>query len=317
MAWLHLIVGVLLLTWGGDRLVSGATRVALAFNISPMVVGLTVVAFGTSMPELVTSVLAAWAGTPTLAVANILGSNVANLLLVLPLGGLISPLQVQGVTVQRDLPLLCAVSLLFAVLYAFVGMSAATGVLMLLCLVAFTGHQIVSSRTEPTPIQEEFEEEVTAIHETMPASTGGAAFALVVGLLALVAGGHEVVEGAVEIARAWGITERVIGLTIVAVGTSAPEIATTLAAVWKGENDVAVGNAVGSNLFNLLGIGGALGLLAPGPGDPALIAADAPIMVIATLLASALLWRGSILSRPEAAVMLTGYIAYIGIALFG
>ena len=118
MAWLHLIIGVLLLTWGGDRLVSGATRIALAFNVSAMAIGLTVVAWGTSMPELVTSVLAAWAATPTLAVANILGSNIANLLLILAVGALISPMQVQSVTMSRDLPLLVAVTVGFAATYA-------------------------------------------------------------------------------------------------------------------------------------------------------------------------------------------------------
>jgi cation:H+ antiporter len=222
MPWLQVLLGIVLLTIGGDQLVAGASRIALSLRITPMVVGLTVVAFGTSMPELVTSALAAWNGTPTLAVANILGSNIANLALALPLGALASPLVVQVETIHRDLPLMVAATVLFVGVYVLLGLTAVTGAVLLLTLLAVTAFQVRSAGAEPADVQADW-----------PVPEGARSVALsalrvAIGLALLVGGGSLIVEGAVAIARSWGVAERVIGLTVVAIGTSAPEIATTL-----------------------------------------------------------------------------------------
>jgi cation:H+ antiporter len=311
MPWMQVLLGIVLLTIGGDQLVAGASRIALSLRITPMVVGLTVVAFGTSMPELVTSALAAWNGTPTLAVANIMGSNIANLALALPLGALATPLIVQVETIQRDLPIMVVATLLFVGVYVGFGLTAVTGGALLLTLLGVTVFQVRSARAEPADVQADW-----------PVPEGARSVALsglrvAIGLALLVGGGSLIVEGAVTIARSWGVAERVIGLTVVAIGTSAPEIATTLVAVYRGQADVAVGNAVGSNLFNLLGIGGVIGLLSATEGDPALAAFDAPVLVVFTLVAASLLRRKQTLSRNEAAALLLGYAAYLGVSIAG
>ena len=311
MPWMQVLLGIVLLTIGGDQLVAGASRIALSLRITPMVVGLTVVAFGTSMPELVTSALAAWNGTPTLAVANIMGSNIANLALALPLGALVTPLIVQVETIQRDLPLMVVATLLFVGVYVGFGLTAVTGGALLLTLLGVTVFQVRSAGAEPADVQADW-----------PVPEGARSVALsalrvVIGLALLVGGGSLIVEGAVTIARSWGVAERVIGLTVVAIGTSAPEIATTLVAVYRGQADVAVGNAVGSNLFNLLGIGGVIGLLSATEGDPALAAFDAPVLVVFTVVAAFLLRRKQTLSRNEAAALLLGYAAYLGVSIAG
>jgi len=272
-----------------------------------------VVAFGTSMPELMTSVIAAWHGTPTLAIANILGSNIANLILALPLGALLAPLKVEVETIRRDLPLMVVATLLFVGLYAWLGLTVVTGLVMLGAMGGVTAFQVVSARQEPAPVQDEWEEEVTGVVERLP-STGGAFLAIVVGIAFMVGGGTLLVEGAVAIAQGMGVSDRLIGLTVVAVGTSAPEIFTTLVAVYRGQTDVAIGNAVGSNLFNLLGIGGVLGVLAPGSGDPGLVAVDAPAVVVVSVVVSILLWQREVMSRGMAVFLLATYSGYVALA---
>lgn len=307
-----LLLGCVLLAVGGDLLVRGATRLASAAGVSSMVVGLTVVAFGTSMPEFVTSVLARVAGSPDIAVSNVVGSNVANLLLVLPLGALIHPLPLRSVTLRKDLPILLGVTGLFALVVYVSEPGFAAGAIFLLLLVGFTVFQVWTARREFASVRREYD----AAAPPDPSAPAWQSVALVlVGLLLLVAGGKALVDGAVGIARAVGMTERVIGLTIVAVGTSAPEIATTVIAVRRGEADVAIGNAIGSNVFNILGVAGTVFLLGPVPASEGLLWLDLPILLIATIASGAVWWRHSTLGRSEAALLLFGYALYLVILL--
>lgn len=307
----QLLGGGLLLAGGGDLLVRGATRLATAAGVSSMVVGLTVVAFGTSMPELVTSVLARLAGSPEIAVSNVVGSNIANLLLVLPLGALIRALPLQSVTLRQDFPVLFAVTAAFALALYAGEPGRWTGGAFLLLLVAFTWFQVWSARRETAAVREQFAEAAPSV---LAPAWRSAAFVLV-GLALLVAGGKGVVDGAVSVARSIGLSERVIGLTIVAVGTSAPEIATTLMAVRRGEPDVAIGNAIGSNIFNLLGVAGVVLLLGPLPSSEGLLRLDLPVLLVATLASGVAWWRDRTLTRREAVVLLGGYVVYLCVLL--
>lgn len=306
-----LLVGGLLLAGGGDILVRGASRLAAAAGVSSMVVGLTVVAFGTSMPEYVTSILARLAGSPEIAVSNVVGSNIANLLLVLPLGAFIRPLPLQSVTLRQDLPILLLVTIIFSGALYLGEPGPSVGALLTGLLVAFTVFQVWSARRETAAVKAEFAEATDSVAAPLWKSVG---FVLV-GLALLIVGGKAVVDGAVTIARSIGMDERVIGLTIVAVGTSAPEIATTLMAVRRGEADVAIGNAIGSNVFNILGVGGTLFLLGNVPPSPELLRLDIPVLLAATVASGAAWWRDRTLLRVEAVVLFVGYLVYLAVLL--
>ncbi len=307
------VLGIALLALGAELLVRGASRLALSLGVAPMIVGLTVVAFGTSTPEMAASVVAQVHGEAGIALANVVGSNIANIGLILASCGLVLPLPVQSVTVRRDLPVLVMATLAFAgilVLDGAIGRIEGAG--LLAGLVAFTIYQVQAAFAERQVVRAEYAE---AVGQKAAASWSRAQCAVAIGggLVLLVAGGNFLVDGAVAIARRLEVSERVIGLTVVAVGTSLPELATSLVAALRREVDVAVGNVIGSNLFNMLGIGGAVALAAPAAAPEAMISFDLPVLAAATLLAAAFLWTGRTFDRLEAGALLIAYVGYVAI----
>lgn len=308
-----LAVGLVVVVLGAELLVRGASRLALALGLTPLVIGLTVVAFGTSAPELVTSVVAIRADSPGIALGNIIGSNIANLALILAIAAMIRPLPVDSAVIRRDLPLLAGVTLLTVLLLGFRLFGLAAGVGFVGLLIWFTAWQVRTSRQELPAVAAEFEEEITSLNQPLSRTPLIAAVGLsLLGLGLLIGGGRLLVDAAIALAATLGVPDRIVGLTIVAVGTSLPELATTLVAVLRNEPDVAVGNVVGSNIFNLLFIGGIVAMLHGAPLVlPTASLVDGWVMVAVTTVAAGLLFTGRALSRAEGGVLLAGYVTYL------
>lgn len=310
MAVLLVLAGAALLYGGAEGLVRGASSLALRLGMTPLVIGLTVVAFGTSMPELVVSVEAALAGKGSLAVGNVVGSNIGNVGLILGLSALIAPLAVQARIIRLDMPLLVLVSAGVAVLLLDGAMGRGEAALLVGSLLLYVGFTVRASRRESAAVAKEFE-------EGLARPTGSAALdaVLVLGGLALLAiGARLLVSGATTIAEAAGVEEAVIGLTVVAIGTSLPELATSVVAALKGEGDIAVGNVVGSNLFNILGILGIAALVRP-LSSGGIGAVDLWVMLGAAVLLLPMMWTGRRVSRLEGGVLVAGYVAYVAYLL--
>lgn len=302
-----LIAGLALLVVGGDILVRGAVRVAGLAGLSPLVIGLTLVGFGTSTPELVTSVQAGLAGSPGVAYGNIVGSNIANILLIGGVSALIFPIIIAQSALRRDAVVMLVAAVLFWALSLLMPMTRLVGAGLVLALVlylAFVLRQELASAGDDT--------------DAVAAPAGGftlrnalVPLALTLGGLGLVVyGGSLLVTGAVSLARDFGISETVIGLTIVAVGTSLPELVTSVIAALKRQGDVAFGNIVGSNIYNIFGIGGATALIAPEEVPAEIVRFDSPVMIAATLALIGLAALRSRIGRREGAVLLAGYVAY-------
>jgi cation:H+ antiporter len=309
---IFLVLGLALLIAGAELLVRGASRLALRFGISPLVVGLTVVAFGTSSPELAVSVQAGLAGQAGIAAGNIIGSNIFNVLFVLGLAALILPLAVSQQLVRLDVPLMIGVSLLFWVMALDGRIGRFDGLLLVAGIIGYTVFAIRQGRNESLEIQAEYAQEFGAANGWL--SRLPMQVALIAGGLALlVLGATWLVGSAVTIARMLGVSEVVIGLTIVAAGTSLPEVATSIVAALRGERDIAVGNVVGSNLFNLLGIGGLAALVTPGGLEvaPALVNFDLPVMVAVAFACLPIFASGHLIARWEGALFFTYYAAYV------
>lgn len=314
------VLGLALLTAGGEALVRGATVVARVAGVSPAVIGLTVVAMGTSLPELTVSVLAASRGEPDLAVANVVGSNIFNVTGILGITALVSVLPVHGAAVRLEWPFMFAASVgaLLAMWNGTIG--RAEGAVGLVALAVFTAYVVHIARREVKGAERDQIAAVAAEHD-IPGSAAGAPQLrralglLAVGLVLLVLGGRWLVDGAIGIARLAGLTERVIGLTVVAAGTGAPELATSLVAARRGRTDVAVANMIGSSIFNLLGILGFAAVLTPLPVAPALVATDGWWMVGTTLVLLPLLRSGMRLTRVEGALLVAIYVAYVALLL--
>jgi cation:H+ antiporter len=307
-----LLAGVVLLTMGAEVLVRGATALALAVRISPLVVGLTVVAFGTSAPEMVVSVQSAMMGEPEIALGNVIGSNIFNVLFILGLAACITPLVVAQQLVRFDVPLMIAISLLTLALGLDGSLGRVDGALLFTGLLAYTGWAIRASRREQAAIAAEYEEGVGKPEDPSFGRVILQCALVILGLLLLVGGARLFLDASVEIARSLGVSELVIGITIVAVGTSLPEVATSLVAAIRGERDIAVGNAVGSNLFNLLGVLGLAGLVADGgvsiPPDAMWV--DLPVMIAVAVACLPVFFTGHVIARWEGAVFLAYYVAY-------
>jgi cation:H+ antiporter len=261
-----LVIGFVLLIKGADFLVDGASAVAKKFDISDIIIGLTIVSFGTSAPELVVNIAAAWSGKHEMIIGNVLGSNIFNTCLIIGVAGVIYPLAVQKATVLKELPFSIAIVVLMFILAndalttgAENRISHIDGFLFLALFVGFLYYVYESSKNKDVA---GVEEEVDAI-ETMPG--GKSALFVIGGMIGLVFGGHLVLENAVKFAQYFGMTERVIGLTVIAIGTSLPELATSVVAALKKNSDIAVGNVVGSNIFNVLLVLGASAAIAPTP----------------------------------------------------
>jgi cation:H+ antiporter len=302
-----------LLLLGAEVLVRGATRLAAALGVSPLVIGLTLVAFGTSAPELAVSVQAALAARPEIALGNVVGSNIFNVFLVLGLAALLAPVPVAQRLVWLDVPLMIAASALLWVLAAN-GLGRLDGLLLLAGLTAYTLFVARESRRETDAIREEYARQ---FGPPVRRAGGGRAWRLDLlliggGLGLLVLGARWLVDGAVALARMLGVSDAVIALTIVAAGTSLPEIATSAVAAVRGERDIAVGNVVGSNLFNVLGIAGVAGLLAPAgiPRMSALLHFDLPVMVAAAVACLPIFFTGHVIARWEGALFVAYYGAY-------
>ena len=300
---LALLGGLVLLVAGASALVRGASALALRLGVSPLVVGLTVVAFGTSAPELVVSVQAALAGAGGIAVGNVVGSNIANVGLILGIAVLVRPLATDPALIRRDLPVLIVATLLVGGLLLDDRIGAGEGVLLLAGLVAYLGWNVVTARRQQGDADVLVEVPDGAVWRDLLFVTGG--------LVALVFGADLFVDAAVRLAESVGVSNAVIGLTVVAIGTSLPELATTVIAAARGESEIAVGNVVGSNVFNLLGILGASALVRPLEA-PGLGASDVAVMAAFAVGLVGMLLTGRRLVRPEAAVLLLGYAVYVG-----
>ncbi len=311
------VLGGVLLVGGAELLVRGASRLALAAGITPLVVGLTVVAFGTSAPELAVTVGSAVTGQADVALGNVVGSNIFNILFILGLAALIRPLVVSQQLVRLDVPLLIGTSILVLGMGLDGRIGRVDGALLTAGVVTYTVLLIRGSRRERPEVVDEYDEAFRAeAFRATPAvtRTGPLVDLLLVvgGLGLLVLGSRWLVTAAVATAARLGVSELVIGLTIVAAGTSLPEVATSLLAAVRGERDIAVGNAIGSCLFNLLAVLGLGSLVAPGGiGVPAgALTFDLPIMIAVAIAALPVLFTGATISRPEGAVFLGYYAAY-------
>ncbi len=318
--WVPLIGGLILLIAGGDLLVRGAVRVASALGVSPLVIGLTLVGFGTSTPELVTSVQAALSGVPGIAYGNIVGSNIANILLIGGVAALLFPITIASTALRRDGMVMLSVAVAFAAVSAAIPLGRGLGAVMVGLLAAYIYLAFRQERSAAPQVDHgavydkslALQEVDTAI--LPPARSAGLlvpALLALAGLALVVLGGRFLVEGAVALARGAGISETVIGLTIVAVGTSMPELVTSVVAGLRREGDVAFGNIVGSNVYNILGIGGATALVAPGAVPAEIVGFDNLVMVGVSVLLVIFARTGLRISRAEGAVLLAGYGAYL------
>ncbi len=304
---LLLVAGLVLLTGGASALVRGAAALALRLGLTPLVIGLTVVAFGTSAPELVVSVQAALNDSGGIAVGNIVGSNIANIGLILALAALIRPLAIDRLLLKRDVPLMIVASALAAALLWDGRLGRAEGTVLVAGLLAYLVWSIRASRKETAA--------AAALLDGVPERADGPAWRdalfVVVGLAALVVGADWLVASAVSLATAAGVSNAVIGLTVVAVGTSLPEMATSVVAALRGESEIAAGNVVGSNLFNLLGILGAAALVRP-LHAPGLQHMDVLVMGAFAVALVPLMLTGRKLVRWEGGLLLAGYAGYVG-----
>lgn len=318
---LALLVGLVLLVFGGDVLVRGATGLARAARVSDAVIGLTVVAAGTSMPEMVVSLTSALEGAPDVAVGNVVGSNIYNIAFILGLSAMIRPLSVQWNTIRLEWPVMFLAAVALTLLTRDGMLDRAEGAFFALAMVAFTAWMVWMARRDTERKERaQLEEAAAEAASAPPALQGGrstlASIGLtLLGLLLLVAGARAFVWGAVELARVVGLSERVIGLTIVAIGTSLPELFTSLVAAWRGNSDIAIGNIVGSNIFNVLGILGLCAIIVPLPVHPGIIASDNLWMVGISLALLPVMLPKRTLGRVGAVVLLGLCVVYTALLL--
>ncbi|MFZ2235017.1 MAG: calcium/sodium antiporter [Dokdonella sp.] len=315
MTILMFLAGLIALTAGAELLVRGASKMALSFGISPLVVGLTIVAFGTSTPEMAVSVGAVLDGQTDIAVGNVVGSNIFNVLFILGVSALITPLVVNIQLIRQEVPILLGASLLL-LLFALDGrVGVVEGATLFSLLLAYTVFLVVQSRRETQSAKNEYAAEFQrSSKEGWDGRLPVQIALIVVGLTLLVAGSDWLVSSAVVFAKALGVSDAIIGLTIVAAGTSMPEVATSVMAAIKGERDIAVGNVVGSCTFNLLGCVGLAGLAAGEAGlliPPSLLSFDIWVMVAAALICVPAFMTGREIARWEGGMFLGLYTAYL------
>lgn len=311
--WLLVLTGLALLVAGGEALVRGAGGIALLAKITPAVVGLTIVAAGTSMPELVVSLQSAIEGSPGIAVGNVVGSNLFNIAAILGLTALIRPLRIQGNTVRLEWPVMMLAAFQFHLLARDTLIDRLEGGFLFAALAAFLAYVVWLGRKSATPVEKEgFEEVATASF----GRTGKTALtfnivSVVLGIALLAGGSTALVRGAVGVASSLGVSDAIIGLTIVAAGTSTPELVTSIVAAWRGRDDIAVANVVGSNIFNVLGIAGTTALIHPLPVPAEIIARDNWWMLGASLLLFPLMKTDMRMNRIEGGILFAGFLAYM------
>lgn len=304
---LLVLAGLALLVVGGDAIVKGAVNLALRLGLSPLVVGLTVVAFGTSAPELLVSVSAALSGATDIALGNVVGSNIANVLLILGATALVMAIDPRKADLRESWAMMIAATVLVIAL-AFVGpIGRLSGVVLLIALALILTRQIMTGRVSSDDEMPEGAE--------LGARWVQIAIWLGIGIVALPIGAHLLVTGAADIARLFGLSEAVIGLTLVAIGTSLPELAASVASALRGRSDLALGNVVGSNIFNLLAILGLTSMVDTLPVPEQMLRLDVWVMLVSALLLGPILWRGVVIGRAMGAVLLAAYAVYIGALL--
>ncbi|RCK35776.1 sodium:calcium antiporter [Thalassospira xiamenensis] len=302
MEYLMLLAGLAGLFFGGEALVRGSVGIAQRLAMPPLLIGLTVVGFGTSTPELLVSVDAALRGVSDIALGNVVGSNIANILLIVGVSALVWPIRVSGDTLKRDTAVMMAAAIILVPIFAFGMMGRVAGGILFASLVAYLVFAYRQSRNAPL-----------ADDGDLPVPARGLWLSLIWvigGLVALMFGARFMVDGAVTIARTFGVSEAFIGLTVVAVGTSLPELATSLIAALRKQSEIAIGNIVGSNIFNILGILGLTAIIAPIPVASRFLTFDLPIMIAVSLVLTLLLRRQTI-GRGIGIVMLVAYAGYV------
>jgi cation:H+ antiporter len=312
LSLLFLLAGLILLILSAERFIFGASALASNLRVSPLLIGVIVVGFGTSAPEIMVSTIAALQGNPGLAIGNAIGSNITNIALILGVAALVRPMAVHSSVLRRELPILLSAVLACWVLLSNGRIDRLDGVLLLVAFAIMIYWMLlvaVRGRGQtPDILETEF-----AIEIPGQVSNARAIFWVVVGLVVLLGSSRLLVTSAVELATAIGVSDLVIGLTVVAIGTSLPELAASVMAAIKKEDDIAVGNIVGSNTFNTLAVLGLPGLLAPGPFPREVLTRDIPIMVLLTLVLFALAYgfRGAgRINRPEGACLLAAFVGY-------
>ena len=304
---LYIVSGLVMLYFGADWLVKGAITLALHLGLSPLIVGLTVVALGTSVPEALVSVQAAIGHQGGIALGNVVGSNILNIALILGLSALIRPLKVDSRLVKADVPLLVGSSFMMVVLMEDFHISRMEGAFLLLCVVGYVVGNIMSvKKTSPEWDEIDGLEIPEDPSKTLHRDIG----LLILGITTLGFGANFLVTGAVDLARLLGLSEALIGLTIVSIGTGTPELATALMAAYKKTPDLAIGNAVGSNLFNIMFVLGLAGLVAPLDGT-GISSVDLYVMLGVTILLLPTVWTGHVLDRKEGFLFLAIYVSYI------
>jgi cation:H+ antiporter len=319
-AFIAVFAGLILLLWSADRFVEGAASAARHFGMSALVIGMVVVGFGTSAPEMLVSTLASLQGNPGIALGNAYGSNIANIALILGITALVAPIAVKSGVLRKELPILLAVTGVAAWQLADGRITRIEGFVLLGLFAIVMGWSCWHGmRVSNDAMGAEYEQELSA--HAMP--LGRSIFWLLVGVVVLIASSRLLVWGAVEIARGFGVSDLVIGLTVIAIGTSLPELASSLVAARKGEHDIALGNVVGSNLFNTLAVVGIAGTIHPMTIDPAVLYRDLPVMALLTVSLFLLGrgWRGQgRINRFEGGLLLAcyiGYTAYLVISMIG
>jgi len=305
---LSLLAGFVLLLGGGEYLVRGAGALALRFGLSHLVVGIIIVGFGTSVPELVASIQAALAGAPGIAMGNVVGSNIANILLILGVGAVIYPVVVSGAAIYRDGVVMVAVAALLLIAVWSGQLSTLAGLFFVLLLAAYLVYLIYSDRkANGEAAGDEDDDELPK-----PSKTVWLDIAMVVGgILAVVAGGKLLVDGAIVTAQAFNVSDEVIGLTLVAIGTSLPELATSIMAALRKHSDIALGNVLGSNIYNILGIGGITALIQPIPVSSHMVNIDIPVMIAVSLVLFLLAVLTRRLGKRVGYAFLAGYAVYV------
>lgn len=306
---LAILAGFVLLIWSADKFVDGASAVAQNLNISPLLIGLVIVGFGTSAPEMLVAAFASFEGSPGLAIGNALGSNITNIALVLGFTALIVPMHVHSGILKREMPILTAIMAIIYILLFDQFLSLIDGLIMVIGLVlVMTWLSRQAMKETADPMKKEFEQELAP-----PMSMKKASLVLLVGLLILLASSRILVWGATNIAVELGVSDLIIGLTIVAIGTSLPELAATIMSAYKKEHDIALGNIIGSNIFNMLGVMALPALIAPGTLPEGVLERDLPWTIGLTLLLFVMAYgfrAAGYLSRFKGALLLSCFIGY-------
>jgi len=310
IALLEIVAGFVLLIWAADRLITGASALARNLGVSPLIVGLTIVGFGTSAPEMLVSAMASMRGAPSLAIGNAIGSNIANIGLILGITALIYPLKVESVTLRREFPVLAVIMILSLGLMLNLQLSRVDGMVLAIGLLALVGGMVyLGVRSEGSdPMAASLTEEVPE-----GVTTKAAILSTLLGVILLPLSAHILVNGAVTLAGILGVSDALIGLTVIAFGTSLPELAAAAACALKKEDDLAIGNILGSNMFNLLGVLGIAALIAPMSIEPVLLYRDVSVMFALTLFLFLTVSRRNgpgLITRPAAMVMLLGFLVY-------